>query len=190
MRGDVPNLHFGAPAFLPFSPHAWGCSDNGVGAIRNHLVFPTCVGMFRDGGVQPPDAPRFPHMRGDVPEALDRAHDALKFSPHAWGCSGAAVPVPVRVRVFPTCVGMFRAGSAGPCGGRSFPHMRGDVPFGHNAVRGLDGFSPHAWGCSELRHVVDGLFTVFPTCVGMFRRSSFRTLPRGSFPHMRGDVPE
>ena len=50
-------------------------------------------------------------------------------------------------------------------------------------------FSPHAWGCSDFTLTSNATVEVFPTRVGMFRKSGFRSRRRRSFPHTRGDVP-
>ncbi len=70
-------------------------------------------------------------------------------------------------RIFPTRVGMVRAGRlrGGECD--DFPHTRGDGPGVRVLVIDTVEFSPHAWGWSytpdALRHNVQ----IFPTRVGM-----------------------
>ena len=80
---EMERLH----AIITFSPHAWGCSGRLTYASIYHIVFPTCVGVFRkyDGDLR--ERNRFPHMRGGVPTRAYASKSSAPFSPHAWGCS-------------------------------------------------------------------------------------------------------
>ena len=114
----------------------------------------------------------------------------MSFSPHAWGWTGSLSGLASQAQVFPTRVGMDRylSGTLPPA--RSFPHTRGDGPYGCRpnvcfvhvfpTRVGMDrirrhirahpaAFSPHAWG-----------WTALP---GYPRR------PGRRFPHTRGDGP-
>ena len=86
-RGDVPTCATAAPPNLSFSPHAWGCSAARPLRGATVGVFPTRVGMFRPRRRQTRAGVRFPHTRGDVPDAPSRHPARVMFSPHAWGCS-------------------------------------------------------------------------------------------------------
>ena len=132
---------------------------------------------------------RFPHMRGDVPFVGSSRCSMRSFSPHAWGCTGSKAAEAVSVKVFPTCVGMYR-----PCDRRwwrriCFPHMRGDVPNSDLYQAHVLRFSPHAWGCTVFGVALYAVELVFPTCVGMYRPSRKPLTGSFRFPHMRGDVP-
>ena len=71
---------------------------------------------------------RFPLIRGDVPSIYLNLLGMVKFSPHTRGCSyQAAAPSPNH-QVFPAYAGMFLVVMGPPCGGKSFPRIRGDVP--------------------------------------------------------------
>ena len=50
-------------------------------------VFPTRVGMVRDGRMGAPTDDRFPHPRGDGPWFLQYQLGFDGFSPPAWGWS-------------------------------------------------------------------------------------------------------
>ncbi len=167
-RGDVPWLGLFAVCAVMFSPHAWGCSLRASFGIDSVRVFPTRVGMFREPAIDLTDAASFPHTRGDVPAANKAIRAAKWFSPHAWGCSGQRRPVRLHLRVFPTRVGMFRSGMTNHATLESFPHTRGDVPFGNNLGAPIYRFSPHAWGCSANPRTATRTKRVFPTRVGMF----------------------
>ena len=170
MRGDVPSNSQTARCASSFSPHAWGCSDDGgVGAVAR-AVFPTCVGMFRNATMNNNKIKSFPHMRGDVPGQQSHGEHRRGFSPHAWGCSVSIYDGKWPCLVFPTCVGMFRLCAVSSTAVIRFPHMRGDVPdcCGCHHRRSL--FSPHAWGCSVSGGMCGTPDVVFPTCVGMFRQ--------------------
>ncbi len=73
------------------------------------------------------------------------------------------------LNVFPTRVGMFREHSATNAACYSFPHTRGDVPWGDCLRSIVTWFSPHAWGCSDIPCYDTRNGKVFPTRVGMFR---------------------
>ena len=108
MRGDVPPTEttpFSPPAF---SPHAWGCSADGLSRGAGGDVLPTCVGMFRASTSAVLLAGGSPHMRGDVPYTISTQSSIPSFSPHAWGCSGPIDTNRNVANVLPTCVGMFR----------------------------------------------------------------------------------
>ena len=111
------------------------------------------------------------------------------FSPHAWGCTGSSAWQLYVEQVFPTCVGMYRTYLPASFAFTRFPHMRGDVPRTRKAIEYVEEFSPHAWGCTDLRQDAQVVVFVFPTCVGMYRKYTVKTDPYGCFPHMRGDVP-
>ena len=68
--------------------------------------------------------------------------------------------------------------------------MRGDVPGWFNTTVEAIGFSPHARGCSLRASALHEVRTVFPACAGMFLSSHKATQLIGSFPRMRGDVPQ
>ena len=108
-RGDVPQYNVGLTDDEMFSPHAWGCSCRPATKPMPTLVFPTRVGMFRNGLIKPARAFGFPHTRGDVPVYLSTYIDQIEFSPHAWGCSANGIAIKCAYTVFPTRVGMFRA---------------------------------------------------------------------------------
>ena len=90
-----------------FSPPAWGCSDISAAGRGAGILFPTRVGMFREGGRMKTFRISFPHPRGDVPQKADLLSGGVAFSPPAWGCSASTLPPQRRKRLFPTRVGMF-----------------------------------------------------------------------------------
>ena len=71
-----------------------------------------------------------------------------------------------------------------------FPRVRGDVPASPNVPATPSRFSPRARGCSgaDLAATFGG--TVFPACAGMFPIISLTGAAHGSFPRVRGDVPD
>jgi len=173
-----------------FSPHAWGCTVDGLRATAARPVFPTRVGMYRPQlAVSPPRhefSPhawgctgrcpcgcvrpwRFPHTRGDVPHAKRKKQRSKPFSPHAWGCTAYPNAPAGPGWVFPTRVGMYRRLLSRSRLARRFPHTRGDVPVGAAVDDHTFTFSPHAWGCTV--------------------SSPRPTIGYNCFPHTRGDVP-
>ena len=111
------------------------------------------------------------------------------FSPHAWGWSEKTGPQGSCRPVFPTRVGMVRQAACSVASRFSFPHTRGDGPRWRNQARKPRSFSPHAWGWSALGTITPVSGKVFPTRVGMVRRSTPTAGCYGSFPHTRGDGP-
>ena len=91
--------------------------------------------------------------------------------------------------VLPTCVGLFRSITTGDAVGHRSPHMRGAIPEWSPDSMNEHWFSPHAWGYSLNKGWPAMLFSVLPTCVGLFRgiQRKFR-VQKGS-PHMRGAIP-
>ena len=131
----------------------------------------------------------FPHARGDVPEIKPRLPQFSVFSPRPWGCSAGIRQRRRKPRLFPTPVGMFRCSVEMDERSGSFPHARGDVPWGPWYVHFDTIFSPRPWGCSDRPVEAVSAQDLFPTPVGMFRRSAGRIRARRTFPHARGDVP-
>ena len=187
--GDVPCIWRQCQSSPRFSPRMWGCSVFLKRAGFGCGVFPTYVGMFRWRTRRARARGRFPHVCGDVPPVYMASPTPAKFSPRMWGCS---VSRRVRLRhedVFPTYVGMFRAGRRAGAWGRGFPHVCGDVP---GVVLGLPAssvFSPRMWGCSLAGTGGGRGSMVFPTYVGMFRRRGRTPESPRCFPHVCGDVP-
>ena len=87
MRGDVPIGFPDRHTQVVFSPHARGCSWQGLDMSSSTQVFPACAGMFPRTWRRFTDSMRFPRMRGDVPTTLVFSGPTQSFSPHARGCS-------------------------------------------------------------------------------------------------------
>ena len=86
-RGDVPSTACLPKLFACFSPHTWGCSGRVGSKVVFEILFPTHVGMFRDGLSPVDPSVSFPHTRGDVPFRFGIKLLRDNFSPHTWGCS-------------------------------------------------------------------------------------------------------
>ena len=133
---------------------------------------------------------RFPHACGDVPIIGDVVGAAVQFSPRLWGCSGVhAMDEEARV-VFPTPVGMFRQPNRRREQPFCFPHACGDVPERASKHLLPTAFSPRLWGCSVRPETGQSTRRVFPTPVGMFRKTEAECREAGRFPHACGDVPK
>ena len=157
--------------------------------LRQLLLFPTHVGMFRVFQVSAVCQCSFPHTRGDVPRQSSHSLKATSFSPHTWGCSALRRAVQQAGRLFPTHVGMFRSSGARSTPSATFPHTRGDVPPDEGIFLEMVFFSPHTWGCSDHDVLQAVCIHLFPTHVGMFLTPHKRNLTFYPFPHTRGDVP-
>ena len=188
-RGDVPWSCKKKGGKSEFSPHAWGCSGQQSDQNLTCWVFPTRVGMFRACARAWPPRRSFPHTRGDVPWRVTVSGKPFSFSPHAWGCSVVQLHMGAARRVFPTRVGMFRQYNFWSLCRSRFPHTRGDVPLARAMIGRAGKFSPHAWGCSDVRRTGARQGVVFPTRVGMFLGFERPCVKCVRFPHTRGDVP-
>ena len=90
--------------------------------------------------------------------------------------------------VFPTCVGVFLLVVRLLCRGVSLPHVRGGVSAPAPMARLSRRSSPRAWGCFCSGPDGAPIQTVFPTCVGVFRRNVALAAAERSLPHVRGGV--
>ena len=96
----------------------------------------------------------------------------------------------VRVRVFPTRVGMNRGRASRRCVRRSVPHARGDEPLCLHAPNEKLSVFPHARGDEPLALALKAAASrCSPTRVGMNRIRSVQARSRGCVPHARGDEP-
>ncbi len=188
-RGDGPISWRSRCQICPFSPHAWGWTDDWGGAAEKQAVFPTRVGMDRRRGIGHLGILRFPHTRGDGPVVEGAEELQRLFSPHAWGWTDRQHRPGLVVDVFPTRVGMDRGTLSRPRSPACFPHTRGDGPPPRASCCPTQSFSPHAWGWTADRPGVRQLQDVFPTRVGMDRARRWRRCKYPCFPHTRGDGP-
>ena len=173
-----------------FSPHTRGCSVYEQDETGWHLVFPAYAGMFRTPPPPPHPRLRFPRIRGDVPARPRRGHDKRWFSPHTRGCSFFRWWPRCCLIVFPAYAGMFRRPGLLPLLTSGFPRIRGDVPciFAKRLI--METFSPHTRGCSFFQTTRHLAVVVFPAYAGMFLRPENDSHCNGSFPRIRGDVPQ
>ena len=197
-RASFPHTRGGGPVSSPlygmsaeFSPHAWGWTYCTKPVAASFNVFPTRVGVdpvgqrmlhgyvgfpHTRGGGPLPDSRydprlRFPHTRGGGPPALPFAGMISTFSPHAWGWTEAGAPFLAWLRVFPTRVGVDLDLPYLRPDQRGFPHTRGGGPNPMSPICPHTRFSPHAWGWTYLIETMETIPSVFPTRVGVDRRS-------------------
>ena len=188
IRGDVPTMLQAKPGLLQFSPHTRGCSERHLGLVFHQPVFPAYAGMFRPSVRRARDRRRFPRIRGDVPGTMIVGCKQAAFSPHTRGCSDiAAIAAKVTevfphtrgcspylsahhqlIHVFPAYAGMFRKKFSTPQAYRSFPRIRGDVPYSTPKLFHSLRFSPHTRGCSVGTWAAQKHTWVFPAYAGMF----------------------
>ena len=142
-----------------------------------------CFGRF------PQPFVRFPHARGDGPQAAADAGYQKAFSPRPWEWSTALRCRISPERVFPTPVGMVRILSSSEPEMQRFPHARGDGPNLRGNWAAFKQFSPRPWGWSISTANRTPHCRVFPTPVGMVRKSNILSFFPLRFPHARGDGP-
>ncbi len=188
-RGDGPCPSPPASQRRPFSPPAWGWSDQARAHRGSTRVLPTRVGMVRPGTGTSGEQTGSPHPRGDGPFVIPARMASSSFSPPAWGWSAQGIkPIP-STTVLPTRVGMVRR--VIPRGLRlvGSPHPRGDGPSETPPPSEPSQFSPPAWGWSVFTEYVFAIEHVLPTRVGMVRQATMTVTDRICSPHPRGDGP-
>ena len=127
-------------------------------------------------------------MRGGVSPIPRRSSPQRTSSPRAWGCFYQVCQTRAWFLVFPTCVGVFLARRAVPCGMYGLPHVRGGVSSDLVTFFSVLRSSPRAWGCFYQRLRPRGMQRVFPTCVGVFPTNPKIKSNQRSLPHVRGGV--
>ena len=170
-RGDGPQQY--RPFFIPhtFSPRPWGWSVEWQCQGMGNKVFPTPVGMVR--AMRPRRSlPRsFPHARGDGPVPGFNSGEWLEFSPRPWGWSVSGNSPLTDQVVFPTPVGMVLESYSTTASNSSFPHAGGVGPYHTPVAIKCKPFPPGPWGWSEPPLFTSPEPDVFPTPVGMVRRT-------------------
>ncbi len=113
----------------------------------------------------------------------------INYSPRAWGCTVRCEKFNVDEALFPTSVGVYRRLPVEFYRPGTIPHERGGVPLGNNRFLMLVAYSPRAWGCTEATQedVQEG--DLFPTSVGVYRRTIPNNIINHPIPHERGGVP-
>ena len=128
---------------------------------------------------------------GVFPRRAGRPLQARGSSPRTWGCFCLEAVFWPHGNVFPTHVGVFRAGSPVDHRHGSLPHARGGVSTAMTPPTAKSASSPRTWGCFSRGACIARLVLVFPTHVGVFlpaksgRRSETWSSPRtwGCFFH-------
>ena len=129
------------------SPRAWGCFWTKWTEVCPLGVFPTCVGVFLTVILRKSIALRLPHVRGGVSIARALSLGVFSSSPRAWGCFLHEAPPKKRVKVFPTCVGVFLSFILSWMSVIGLPHVRGGVSYAVILWEVFTWSSPRAWGC-------------------------------------------
>ena len=155
-------------SMLGSSPRAWGCFLLQETFTLLNAVFPTCVGVFLISSIMGFNKPGLPHVRGGVSIARALSLGVFSSSPRAWGCFLHEAPPKKRVKVFPTCVGVFLISSIMGFNKPGLPHVRGGVSAGSQTALPRRQSSPRAWGCFAAMSPSLRRKEVFPTCVGVF----------------------
>src|SRR5690606_1725734 len=78
-RGDGPETAVVDQFLVSFSPRPWGWTVRLLRPSLRFEVFPTPVGMDRDGGESGFHRVSFPHARGDGPTNSDRSRAISLF---------------------------------------------------------------------------------------------------------------
>ena len=130
----------------------------------------------------------FPHVYGDVPNAVSKPLQYGAFSPRMRGCSRCRDDRIFAIFLFPVYTGMFLQRHTLLDGYTPFPRMYGDVPKIVTETTLLRDFSPYVRGCSRLKPCPKRFQLLFPVYTGMFPGRTHRLPGRRSFPCVCGDV--
>ena len=152
-------------------------------------MFPTGVGMARFVSGRGSPRPCVPHRRGDGPLLSQRGASWGSCSPQAWGWPEYEAGLMFIGAVFPTGVGMARRAPVMNGATTCVPHRRGDGPPDGTYAPADLACSPQAWGWPTPRLRTQCARRVFPTGVGMARRSKTGAGAPSRVPHRRGDGP-
>ncbi len=127
-------------------PTCVGVDRRSWAARRRTAVFPTCVGVDRQHAHLSSAVESIPHVRGGGP--IRQVCERLPgwYSPRAWGWTVKRERCPTTSYVFPTCVGVDRAGAAAGRTRESIPHVRGGGPMAVLGIALPNWYSPRAWG--------------------------------------------
>ncbi len=106
----------------------WGCTVLLSCYLLSYQVFPTHVGVYRDGesGLHSPVS--IPHACGGVPVIANIKDAAEEYSPRMWGCTVSGLFLVLPLRVFPTHVGVYRNDVSNWLSEKRIPHACGGVP--------------------------------------------------------------
>ena len=186
VRGGVSPRQCEAPPRRWSSPRAWGCFLPADEEPHQLPVFPTCVGVFLLVSRAFSIASGLPHVRGGVSDSLFIFSGLRTSSPRAWGCFRKGKKRRPPCRVFPTCVGVFPAGTPSDTELKCLPHVRGGVSEHAPRLQRPRMSSPRAWGCFRRRPYGASNSPVFPTCVGVFPRIACSVFIGSRLSHGRG----
>ena len=132
---------------------------------------------------------RFPHIRGDAPDAHRLTSYPLAVPPHTRGCSGRSALAAGPDRGSPTYEGMLPRSTSWAMASVWFPHIRGDAPAPGVASVMETKVPPHTRGCSQGSSGGSAATLGSPTYEGMLPDDGGAERIRRGFPHTRGDLP-
>ena len=175
MKPRLPHARGGVSITVPAwckvtvsSPRTWGCFPSPIPTCRLPYVFPTHVGVFLVDAERKESVRRLPHARGGVSAMETAASTRMASSPRTWGCFQHFLLLTLRLKVFPTHVGVFLCISKKNNSKSCLPHARGGVSRYRCAGKLIAESSPRTWGCFCKHIIVPILSYVFPTHVGVF----------------------
>ena len=165
------------------------CFDGSIKKVNNLSVSSPrtwgCFPKYRPASWNPPS---LPHARGGVSLGADLLKIPRRSSPRTWGCFYRPIYQDLKLKVFPTHVGVFLTTFQLESFKAGLPHARGGVSEdGDGGWRRLSS-SPRTWGC--FRGIVPCRISlwVFPTHVGVFLASKYAIVFDRGLPHARGGV--
>ncbi len=194
-RWRLPHACGGVSCFAPAmvssdrsSPRLWGCFQLASGVIRDHLVFPTPVGVFPCGRISGGCCANLPHACGGVSYKKRKGCRLQESSPRLWGCFPHHEGRSSRGLVFPTPVGVFPGRRSREASRVRLPHACGGVSDWPCRIASSLASSPRLWGCFRCGRWDTGNRCVFPTPVGVFLGFTSRKPSTCCLPHACGGV--
>ena len=194
--GSLPHARGGGPPTAAVgnpnsnsSPRTWGWTADRQRLADNFGLFPTHVGVDRTAQSASASDRALPHARGGGPARKYSTFCLLLSSPRTWGWTPTGSTPPAATLLFPTHVGVDRCQGAGLLGVEALPHARGGGPVSLAHKQRLTSSSPRTWGWTVGPHLPRFLEGLFPTHVGVDRRSAAPSGWAATLPHARGGGP-
>ncbi|RLV78575.1 hypothetical protein D3C57_109360 [Streptomyces rapamycinicus NRRL 5491] len=189
-RGDGPRETAPLSPSQDCSPHPRGWSLASVQSLVETKLLPAPAGMVpATTRTTLPTGPA-PRTRGDGPEAITQANEAMNCFPHPRGWSRRRTPCPRQDRLLPAPAGMVPRPGTWSSRRLTAPRTRGDGPTEGSCGAHRKGCSPHPRGWSRPSPRPARCCRLLPAPAGMVPAPSRRRSRCRPAPRTRGDGPD
>ena len=148
------------------SPHVRGNRGRGQAFGRRGGSIPACTGKPGNIGSGYRTLGVYPRMYGETPRKSKRVQDALGLSPHVRGNLPAAMDRSVGAGSIPACTGKpYPRARARTCE-EVYPRMYGETPANTPPRSGGPGLSPHVRGNRQRGASTKSCIWSIPACTG------------------------